>query len=83
MDFVKPYFNFSDNRKYYDEREWRYIPDNFSEDDRENTEKYLKFQLNDIYQIIVTTADERRIVVKLLREIFNDGSKKIVKIRHK
>ncbi|MFZ2339751.1 MAG: abortive infection system antitoxin AbiGi family protein [Bacteroidales bacterium] len=83
MDYVKPYFNFKDNRKYYDEREWRYIPDNFSEEDREDPEKYLKFQLNDIYQINVTTAEERSIVIKLLKEMFDDGSKKIVKIRHK
>jgi hypothetical protein len=82
MDYVKPYFNFKDNRKYYDEREWRYIPDNFLEEDRENTERYLKFNLNDIYQIIVTNAKERRIVVKLLKERFNDGSKNIVKIKH-
>jgi hypothetical protein len=82
MDYVKPYYNFTDNRKYYDEREWRYIPDNFSEEDSENPERYLKFLLNDVYQIIVTSADERRIILKLLKEIFNDRRNKIVKMRH-
>jgi hypothetical protein len=82
MDFVKPYYNFTHNRKYYDEREWRYIPDSFSQEDSENPERYLKFQISDVYQIIVTSADERRIVIKLLKELFNDACNKIVKMRH-
>ena len=82
-NFIKPYYNSLDNRKFYDEREWRYVPDNFSVEDFENIEKYLKFDLRDIYQIILTSANERRIVLKLLREFYNEDSKKLIKIRNK
>ena len=82
MDYIKPYYNFADNRKYYDEREWRYIPDNFSSEDLDNPELYLKFQLSDVYQIIVRSAHERRIVINLLNEIYNVRVNRIVKMRH-
>jgi len=83
LDYVKPYYNLKENRKYYDEREWRYIPDHFTQEDLENPERYFKYQFKDLYQITVTSADERRQVIKLLRNKFSMGSKKIIKIRHK
>jgi len=50
MSFVKPYFDDSQKRKYYDEREWRYVPDNFTEDDFNYSERNLKFTSQEIYQ---------------------------------
>lgn len=81
MDYVKPYFNFRDNRKYYDEKEWRYIPDNFSELDREDTKKYLKFQLNDISNYCYKCHREKN-CFKNLREKYTSISKSIITIRH-
>ena len=82
-NFIKPYYNSLDNRKFYDEREWRYVPDNFYEEDHENIEKYLKFELRDIYQIIVTSSHEKKIVLRLLEESFQIVPKTTVKIRNK
>lgn len=84
MSFVKPYYDTTIYKKYYDEREWRFVPDNYMNEDFNNPDTYLKFDINDIYQIVVTTADERRQVRNLLRKKYNlETRKKLISIRHR
>ena len=80
--YVKPYYNFAEHRKYYDEREWRYIPDNFTRDDLQNTERYLKFESTDLTQVIVTKSKEKRIIAKLINKKYGIKTKKLIKIRN-
>jgi hypothetical protein len=64
--FIKPYMNESGNEKYYDEREWRYVPD------PELPESNLPFKKEDICFIMVQTAKEKKELKKLLQEKFGD-----------
>ncbi|MBE9468449.1 MAG: hypothetical protein IMY72_09065 [Bacteroidetes bacterium] len=82
LDFAKPYYNDKENEKYYDEREWRYVPKNFHEKEMYNPDTFLKFELKDIIQIIVTTSKEKGEINKLLQEQFGINSRRLIKIRN-
>lgn len=79
---IKPYQNRKDNYKYYDEREWRFIPDNYIQAERNNSETYLKFKASDMYQVIITNAKEKRIIRKIISDKFDADMKKDIKIRN-
>jgi len=81
LDFVKPYYDDKENKKYYDEREWRYVPRKFDETQIDNPDTFLKFESKDIVQIIVTCSKEKREITKLLKEKFNLDSRKLVKTK--
>jgi hypothetical protein len=82
IDYVKYTKQYQDpisKRKYYDEREWRYIPNHTFDVNDPNT--YLKFDLSDCLVIYVKTAKERRIVTKLLNNKFKVHiDKKLIKL---
>lgn len=80
---IKPYQNSKKNYKYYDEREWRYIPENYTLEEKDNTAHFLKFKGSDIYQIIVTKAEERRALNKLLKKNYGIEFKKMIKIKNR
>lgn len=81
-NFMKSYRDDDTNQKYYDEREWRYIPESFNQDNMNNPETFLKFNSSDIYQIIVRNAKERRMVNKILRSKYDRDFKKLIRIRN-
>lgn len=66
LDFIKPYQDFRSNQKYYDEREWRYVPNRFF--DPKNPETYLKFDNDDIEVIYVMNIREKREVCRILEK---------------
>ena len=79
--YTKPYNE--GGKKYYDEREWRYIPNTYSEDDNTWQERsYLKFSIADIHEVTVTSANERRMINNLIKQKFGIEFKKHIKIRH-
>jgi hypothetical protein len=66
--FIKPYMDESKIVKYYDEREWRYVPDS------EFPETNLEFKKDDICFIVVQTAKEKRELKKMLQEKFGSSN---------
>jgi NACalpha-BTF3-like transcription factor len=67
-NFIKPYMNKCKTEKYYDEREWRYVPELKAQ------KTFLTFEKEDIRFIMVQTAKEKREAKKLLQEKFGDSS---------
>jgi len=79
--YTKPY-NEGD-KKYYDEREWRYIPNTYSDDDNSWQERsYLTFSIEDIHEITVTNSKERSKINSLLKQKFGIEFKKHIKIKN-
>ncbi|MDR3235818.1 MAG: hypothetical protein LBT48_03720 [Prevotellaceae bacterium] len=70
-EYIKPYMNDKENKKYYDEREWRYVPP-LQVFDTDNTETYLKFEKEDICFIVVKTSKEKKEIQKILQAKFED-----------
>lgn len=79
VKFTKQYQDPISKRKFYDEREWRYVPNHVFDVKDPNT--YLKFDLSDCLVIYVKTAKERRIITKLLMDKFKvQIERKLIKI---
>ena len=57
LDFIKPYQDPKNGQKYYDEREWRYVPNRFF--DPADPETYLKFDIDEIIIIYVKNCKDR------------------------
>jgi hypothetical protein len=74
-EYIKPYVEDNKKYKYYDEREWRYIP-NASDPDIDNT--YLTFEKRDFVGAIVQTTGEKNELLNILNEKF--GGRKSFKI---
>ena len=81
FEFIKPYFNKTDNYKYYDEREWRYTPPASIPFDSSDTNQYLKFDKEDFYFAIVQNAKEKNILLERLRDKFGYISSKRIKVK--
>jgi hypothetical protein len=64
QEYIKAYKKENEKYKYYDEREWRYIPDQNEED------VYLTFEKKDIVRAIVQTKGEKEELSRILREKF-------------
>lgn len=77
LDFIKPYQEQKSGLKYYDEREWRYVPNRYFDINDPNT--YLKFKNQDVVVIYVKTAKEKREIHQLLER--SGGRFKKSKIR--
>lgn len=89
MSYFKPFeghFRGVQNHKYYDEREWRYVPPNdfYPVKSKEDFEKldpedrvvdYLEIQLKDLINIIVTTEEEKAELI-----LINPAYEKKIKI---
>jgi len=72
--YIKAYMSTDGKTKYYDEREWRYVPEKtpFNESD---TALYLHFDINDFAYAIVETPKEKEALLILLREKFGNKPK--------
>jgi len=81
LEYVKPYYDQKLHRKYYDEREWRYIPESYSHDDFKDTTRYLKFDFEDIQEIIVKNARQKREVRKYIKEWYQIDARRFIKVR--
>lgn len=66
LDFIKPYQDPHSNQKYYDEREWRYVPNRYF--DPKDPSTYLKFENEDIEVIYVMNIREKREVCNILEQ---------------
>lgn len=64
-EFIKTYNDEKSNFKYYDEREWRYTVNNYFEKGNSNT--YLKVDFNEIQQIFVETAKQKKIIEEIIK----------------
>jgi hypothetical protein len=73
--YIKPYMNEAEDYKYYDEREWRYVPMLNGEN------KNLEFQKQDFVRAIVQTAEEKRELLRVLRAKFGKIQNDMVKIK--
>lgn len=81
LDFIKPYQDPKSGQKYYDEREWRYVPNRFI--DPENPETYLKFDNDDIIIIYVKNFKERKEIHKILEKSGKSFNVKNIKLSRK
>jgi hypothetical protein len=78
---VKPFCSEDSSVKYYDEREWRYIPKSYKIESRDDESTFLKFNSADVYQIVVTNSGERRIIKNLLQKMQYDNKSLRIKIK--
>ena len=81
LDFIKPYQDPDNGQKYYDEREWRYVPNRFIDPNDPST--YLKFDNEDIEVIYVKNSLEKRQVCRILEESGKYFNKKKIKLSRK
>ncbi|MCB8999920.1 MAG: hypothetical protein H6540_07650 [Bacteroidales bacterium] len=79
---IKLYKNQDTNYKYYDEREWRYIPPQLHSVDYTVPENYLKFELNDIYQIYVRTKKEKHELLGMLTKRYGTFKSGKIKVKN-
>lgn len=78
---IKPFCNEDSSVKYYDEREWRFIPKSYKIESKNDESTYLKFVSTDVCQIVVTNLKERKFVRKLLDELGFDQRSLCIKIK--
>jgi hypothetical protein len=81
LEFVKPYLDENKQFKFYDEREWRYTPPSMIIVNPDDTTSYLKFQREDIIQVIVSSKKEKNIVLDLLNSEYGNFKPKLIKIK--
>jgi hypothetical protein len=81
LDFIKPYQDPLSGEKYYDEREWRYVPNRHF--DPEDPETYLKFNNEDIIVIYVKTCKEEREIHKILERAGSKFDRNKIKLARK
>ena len=75
--YIKPYMDDKEKKKYYDEREWRYIPPAYGPG---AIDPYLPFEKEDFVGAIVKTKKEKAELLKLLRTKFGNIPNKKVKV---
>ena len=76
-EYIKAYMQDAEKYKYYDEREWRYIPLYFNPEEM-NT--YLTFEKKDFVGAIVRTKGEKEKLLKILREKFGKIKSSTIKV---
>jgi hypothetical protein len=81
LDFIKPYQDPKSGQKYYDEREWRYVPNRFIDPDDPKT--YLKFDAEDIIIIYVKNCKEKREICSILEKSGKKFDQKRIKLSRK
>jgi hypothetical protein len=64
--YLKQYQDPETKQKYYDEREWRYIPQ--TRFDKNDPSTYLKFKATDIKSIYITKITQRDILMKYFEQ---------------
>lgn len=83
FEFIKPYINEKRDYKFYDEREWRYIPPAFIEYSMDDTSQYLNFKKEDFLFAVVRTSKEKNQLLEALRNKYGYISSKRIKIKKK
>ncbi len=81
LDFIKPYQDPNNDEKYYDEREWRYVPNRYFDPTDHLT--YLKFDSDDIIIIYVKNCNEQREIQKLLEKSGKKFDRRNIKLSRK
>lgn len=83
--YTKIFNNETKDYKYYDEREWRYIPEDYfiQKEYKETEYKYchLKFTKDDFLFAVVKTKSEKEKLLKVLRKEFGEINDDQVKLK--
>lgn len=77
LSFIKDYQDQISKVKYYDEREWRYVPEEGREDE------LLTFNFDDIVAIYVRSAKERRIVRRIIMDRYGKDMKDAIVVSNR
>jgi hypothetical protein len=78
--FIKPYMDSKSGYKYYDEREWRFIPKYQDQIDYTNPENFLKFERKDLLRINVRKNSEKHEILRLMQKQFGGIKNDVVKV---